>query len=104
MIGIAIDQEAIRNVDQKLLDFFPQRSIQNLDGRKKSIALHDLLSMTRRVQKPHPNGFVVKLGVDLFVRTCKTDGNKINPQWLSAQSLTVDIRNITYKANIDLPR
>jgi hypothetical protein len=52
---------------------------------------------SRRVQKPHPNGFVVKLGLDLFVRTCKTDGNKINPQWLSAKSLAVDIRNITYK-------
>ncbi len=52
---------------------------------------------TRRVQKPHPNGFVVKLELDLFVQTCKTDGNKINPQWLSAKSLTVDIRNITYK-------
>jgi CubicO group peptidase (beta-lactamase class C family) len=46
LIGIALDQGAIRNVDQKLLDFFPQQAIQNLDGRKKSITLHDLLSMT----------------------------------------------------------
>lgn len=46
LIGIAIEQRAIRNVEQKLLDFFPQQTIQNLDGRKKSIALHDLLSMT----------------------------------------------------------
>jgi hypothetical protein len=34
LIGIAIEQSAIRNVDQKLLDFFPQQTIQNLDGRK----------------------------------------------------------------------
>jgi hypothetical protein len=52
---------------------------------------------SRRVEKPHLNGFVVKLGFDLFVRTCKTVGNEVNPQWLSAKSLAVYIRNITYK-------
>lgn len=46
LIGIAIDQEAIRNVDQNLLSFFPQQTIQNLDGGKRSITLNDLLSMT----------------------------------------------------------
>lgn len=45
-IGIAIDQGTIRNVDQKLLDFFPLRKIQNLDTKKRSITLSDLLSMT----------------------------------------------------------
>jgi CubicO group peptidase (beta-lactamase class C family) len=46
LIGIAIDHGAIRDVDQQLLDFFPQQTIQNLDSKKKSITLRDLLSMT----------------------------------------------------------
>jgi len=46
LIGIAIDQGAIKDVDQKLLTFFPRRTVQNLDNAKKSITLRDLLSMT----------------------------------------------------------
>ena len=46
LIGIAIDQGSIYGVDQKLVDFFPERTIQNLDEQKKSITLQNLLSMT----------------------------------------------------------
>ncbi len=46
LIGIAIEQGKIRNVDQKLVDFFPDQTIQNLDEQKKAITLKHLLSMT----------------------------------------------------------
>lgn len=46
MMGIAIDQGRIRGVEEKILDFFPDiRDIQNLDDRKRSIKLKDLLTM-----------------------------------------------------------
>jgi CubicO group peptidase (beta-lactamase class C family) len=46
LIGIAIDQGILQSVDQKLVDFFPERAIQNLDEEKKAITLGNLLSMT----------------------------------------------------------
>jgi CubicO group peptidase (beta-lactamase class C family) len=46
LIGIAMDQGILQSVDQKLVDFFPERAIQNLDEQKKSITLQNLLSMT----------------------------------------------------------
>ena len=46
LIGIAIDQGKLKNTDQKLLDFFPDRMIENLDSRKTSVTLGNLLSMT----------------------------------------------------------
>jgi CubicO group peptidase (beta-lactamase class C family) len=46
VIGIAIEQDKIRNVDEKVLDFFPDiRDIQNMDDRKASMKLRDLLTM-----------------------------------------------------------
>jgi len=46
LVGIAIDQGALKSVDQKLVDFFPERKIQNLDAKKRGISLKNLLSMT----------------------------------------------------------
>ena len=46
VIGIAIEQGKIRSVDEKVLDFFPDaQDIQNMDDRKASIKLRDLLTM-----------------------------------------------------------
>lgn len=46
-IGIAIDQGKIKNIETKVLDFFPEYTdIINLDDRKKNIALKDLLTMS----------------------------------------------------------
>ncbi len=45
-IGIAINQGKIRNVDEKILDYFPDiKDIKNLNDKKKSIKLKDLLTM-----------------------------------------------------------
>ena len=46
LVGIAIDKGMIKGVDQKMLGFFPDRPIQNLDDQKKAITLQNLLSMT----------------------------------------------------------
>ncbi len=45
LIGIALDQGAIATLDQPVLDYFPERPIANLDQRKESITLEDLLMM-----------------------------------------------------------
>jgi CubicO group peptidase (beta-lactamase class C family) len=46
LVGIAIARGDLKGVDEKLLDFFPDKSgIENLDDRKKAITLQDLLTM-----------------------------------------------------------
>jgi len=46
LVGIAIGQGKIKGVDEKILDFFPDiKDIQNMDERKVSITLKDLLTM-----------------------------------------------------------
>lgn len=47
LIGIAIEQGYISGVDEKLLSFFPEYDdIENLDTRKESITLENILTMT----------------------------------------------------------
>ncbi len=47
MVGIAVDQGKIANVELNVLEFFPEYApVDNLDERKKAITLHHLLSMT----------------------------------------------------------
>jgi CubicO group peptidase (beta-lactamase class C family) len=46
LIGIALDKGFIKNVSQKVVDFFPNRTIANLDSRKMNMTLRHLLTMT----------------------------------------------------------
>ncbi len=46
LIGIAIKQGCIQGVDQALLDFFPERSVANIDDQKKAITLEQVLTMS----------------------------------------------------------
>ena len=46
LIGIAIHEGFIDSVEQKVVDFFPDREIANLDARKQSMTLEHLLTMT----------------------------------------------------------
>lgn len=46
LIGIAIKEGFIESVDEPVLDFFSDRTIQNLDSRKESMTIRDLLTMT----------------------------------------------------------
>jgi len=45
LIGIAIDKGYIRSVDQPILSFFPERTAENLDQRKKNMTLKHVLMM-----------------------------------------------------------
>lgn len=46
LIGIAIDQQKINNLEQKVLSFFPEYSdLKNLDSNKKNMQLKNLLMM-----------------------------------------------------------
>ncbi|MFX0053211.1 MAG: serine hydrolase domain-containing protein, partial [Candidatus Hermodarchaeota archaeon] len=46
LIGIAIDKGQIKNIDQKVIEFFPERVIKNLDSRKENMTIKHLLTMT----------------------------------------------------------
>ncbi len=45
LIGIAIDQGKLK-LDDKLVSFFPDQPIANLDARKKDVSIRDLASMS----------------------------------------------------------
>jgi CubicO group peptidase (beta-lactamase class C family) len=45
LIGIALDKGYIKNTDQRVVDFFPQRTFDNLSERKQAMTLDDLLTM-----------------------------------------------------------
>lgn len=45
LVGIAIDQGTIEGVEQPVLDFFPERTVANLDANKQTMTLEDLLTM-----------------------------------------------------------
>ena len=46
VIGMAIEQGHIRDVNEKVLDFFPDTlEIMNLDDRKRAMTLEDILTM-----------------------------------------------------------
>ena len=46
VMGIAIEQRKIKDVKEKILDFFPNNeNIKNMDDRKTSIRFQDLLTM-----------------------------------------------------------
>ena len=45
LIGLAIDQDYIESVEQPVLDFFPERTVANLDANKEAMTLVDLLTM-----------------------------------------------------------
>ncbi|MFW9954115.1 MAG: serine hydrolase domain-containing protein [Candidatus Thorarchaeota archaeon] len=46
LVGIAIDLGYISNLSQRVIDFFPDRTIDNMDGRKENWTLEHLLTMT----------------------------------------------------------
>jgi CubicO group peptidase (beta-lactamase class C family) len=46
LIGIAIEEGFIESVDQKVVDFFPDKTIANLDARKQKMTIEHLLTMS----------------------------------------------------------
>ena len=45
LVGIAVQQGKIKSLNDKMVDYFPNRTIQNLDKRKRSITLLNLMTM-----------------------------------------------------------
>jgi CubicO group peptidase (beta-lactamase class C family) len=45
LIGIAIDKGFIKGVDQRVLDFFPDRTFEYLDAHKQAMTIEDVLTM-----------------------------------------------------------
>ncbi|MFW9991874.1 MAG: serine hydrolase [Candidatus Odinarchaeota archaeon] len=46
LIGIAIDKGFIKDTEQRVLDFFPEKTFDNVDSRKEAMTLYHLLTMT----------------------------------------------------------
>lgn len=46
LLGIAIQQGYITDVSELVIDFFPERTIANMDERKERLTIEDLLMMT----------------------------------------------------------
>jgi WD40 repeat protein len=46
LIGIAIDKGYIESTEQLVLNFFPDKTFDNVDSRKEAMTLHHLLTMT----------------------------------------------------------
>ena len=75
-VGILVQQGKLASVDRPVLDFFPDRTVANLDERKKAITVQHLLdmasgidwlervytpdeSLARMYASPDPTGFVL---------------------------------------------
>lgn len=52
LIGIAIKNKQIQGVHQPISDFFPELETSDVNGRKKDITIHHLLTMTSGISWP----------------------------------------------------
>jgi CubicO group peptidase (beta-lactamase class C family) len=50
LVGIAIDKGFIDNVSQRVIDFFPNMTIENMDSRKEDITIENCLTMTTGIE------------------------------------------------------
>lgn len=50
LVGIAIDKGYIPSLNERVIDFFPEYTIANLDGRKENMTIEHLLTMTCGVE------------------------------------------------------
>ncbi|MHA2366128.1 MAG: serine hydrolase [Candidatus Hodarchaeales archaeon] len=50
LIGIAIDKGFINSTSDHVLDFFPDKTFDNVDERKESITIYNLLTMTAGIE------------------------------------------------------
>lgn len=52
LIGIALDKQYIKSIDQKVLDFFPEYRVKKGENTIQNITLKDMLTMTAPLQVP----------------------------------------------------
>ena len=55
LIGIAIQEGYIDNINESVLDFFPNHSFTNVDDRKRNMTLYHLLTMTTGLEWDESN-------------------------------------------------
>lgn len=72
LIGIAVDQGKLK-LDQKVVSFFPSRTIANLDEHKKNMTILDLVSMRNGMESGCLNGDEPTL-----------DAMRSTPDWVQA--------------------
>lgn len=62
LIGIAIEEGYIGGVDDYVLDYFPNRTINNLDARKEAMTIRHLLTMTSGLEwNDNPNFYQMEV-------------------------------------------
>lgn len=59
IMGVAIDKGYIKNVNQYVIDYFPDKKFKNLDDRKRSIQIEHLLTMSSGIKSE--DNFAAKL-------------------------------------------
>ncbi len=69
LVGIALDQGSLHGLDQKAVDFFPDRTIAENDERKQAITLEHLLTMTSGLRLNDEDGQKLSAGGDLVQAT-----------------------------------
>jgi CubicO group peptidase (beta-lactamase class C family) len=64
LIGIALEKGYIKSLDQKVLDFFPEMKLENLDQRKQEMNIKHLLTMTPGYQWDMDDGDQMRGSLD----------------------------------------
>lgn len=57
LVGVALTQNILKSLDQRMLDFFPEYAQQEKDPRKQAITLHHLLSLQTGFSKDFPHEY-----------------------------------------------
>jgi CubicO group peptidase (beta-lactamase class C family) len=57
LIGVALAQGLLTNLDQRLLDFFPEQAVEEQDPRKHAVTLRHLLNMQTGFSKELPHEY-----------------------------------------------
>ena len=50
LIGIALEEGLIGSIDDKVLEYFPEKTFNNMDSRKQSLTIRQLLTMTSGIE------------------------------------------------------
>ena len=115
LIGLALDKGIIKSVDQPVLDFFQEKTFENMDDQKKSITLKHLLTMnsglgTRDNKKYKYRGFAEMLRTNdwakyvLDLPMANTPGKHFNYSNGVAHLLSVILQKTTHMTAFDFAK
>lgn len=113
LVGIAREEGAIRSVDQKMTDFFPEWALPDIDQRKQEVTLKHVLTMTsglawNELNYTSPNGIFTQWimnsdWVQFVLDRPLSDnpGEKFNYSTGSSHLLTAALRRTTGKTPME---